>query len=89
MDDNISVTVIGGYLGAGKTTLVNHILRTADARVAVIVNDFGDINIDEDLIESKDGDTLSLANGCICCSLVDGFASALATIRDLIRHPRR
>mgnify|MGYP001130815623 CR=1 FL=1 len=44
---DIAVTVIGGYLGAGKTTLVNHILRTADERIAVLVNDFGDINIDE------------------------------------------
>lgn len=89
MNENISVTVIGGYLGAGKTTLVNHILRTADQRVAVLVNDFGDINIDEDLIESNDGDTLALANGCICCSLVDGFASALNTIRELDPRPER
>ena len=83
------VTVIGGYLGAGKTTLVNHILRTADATVAVLVNDFGDINIDEELIESEDGDTISLANGCICCSLVDGFAAALATISELDPIPQR
>ncbi|MCP4223301.1 MAG: GTP-binding protein [Actinomycetia bacterium] len=89
MDDNIMVTVIGGYLGAGKTTLVNHILRTADERIAVLVNDFGDINIDADLIESQDGETLSLANGCICCSLVDGFAAALATIEELERRPER
>ncbi len=80
---DIAVTVIGGYLGAGKTTLVNHILRTADERIAVLVNDFGDINIDEDLIASQDGDTISLANGCICCSLVDGFSAALATITAL------
>jgi len=89
MDSLIAVTVIGGYLGAGKTTLVNHILRTADSRIAVLVNDFGDINIDESLIESNDGDTLSLSNGCICCSLVDGFASALNTIRELEPRPDR
>ena len=89
MDSLIAVTVIGGYLGAGKTTLVNHILRTADSRVAVLVNDFGDINIDESLIESNDGDTLSLSNGCICCSLVDGFASALNTIKELEPRPDR
>lgn len=86
---DIAVTVIGGYLGAGKTTLVNHILRTADQRIAVLVNDFGDINIDEDLIASQDGDTISLANGCICCSLVDGFSSALATITGLDPLPER
>jgi len=85
----ISVSVIGGYLGAGKTTLVNHILRTADERIAVLVNDFGDINIDEELIASQDGDTISLANGCICCSLVDGFGAALATITALDPVPER
>ncbi len=84
-----AVTVIGGYLGAGKTTLVNHILRTADERIAVLVNDFGDINIDEDLIASQDGDTISLANGCICCSLVDGFAAALETVSALDPQPER
>ena len=86
---DIAVTVIGGYLGAGKTTLVNHILRTADQRIAVLVNDFGDINIDEDLIASQDGDTISLSNGCICCSLVDGFSSALETVRGIEPRPER
>ena len=55
----------------------------------MLVNDFGDINIDEDLIASQDGDTISLANGCICCSLIDGFSSALATIRALEPQPQR
>ena len=88
-NEDIAVTVIGGYLGAGKTTLVNHILRTASERIAVLVNDFGDVNIDADLIESEDGDTISLANGCICCSLVDGFAAALQTVRELDPAPTR
>ncbi len=85
----IAVTVIGGYLGSGKTTLVNHLLRTADERLAVLVNDFGSVNIDADLIESADGDTLRLANGCICCSLADGFAAALDTIAELDPRPDR
>lgn len=85
----ITVTVVGGYLGSGKTTLVNHVLRTADSRVAVLVNDFGDVNIDVDLITSHDGNTVELANGCICCSLVDGFASALDTIGSLSPRPER
>lgn len=87
--DTTAVTVIGGYLGAGKTTLVNHILATADQRIAVLVNDFGDINIDAALIESQDDDTIALANGCICCSLVDGFAAAMMTIADREPSPDR
>jgi len=83
------VTVVGGYLGAGKTTLLNHVLATADERVAVLVNDFGDINIDAALIAGSDGDAIELANGCICCSLVDGFASALRTVKALIPGPDR
>lgn len=65
----LPVTVIGGYLGAGKTTLVNHLLHAADGRrLAVLVNDFGAIPIDRDLIENADGDTLEISGGCVCCS---------------------
>ena len=74
-------TVIGGYLGAGKTTLLNNLLTQAGGlRVAVIVNDFGEVNIDASLIAGHDGDTISLANGCMCCSLSGGFAPAIAAI---------
>lgn len=86
---DLPVTVIGGYLGAGKTTLVNHILATADEPIAVLVNDFGEINIDVDLIESDDGRTISLANGCICCSLVDGLSAALDEVAALDPAPAR
>lgn len=55
----IPLTIIGGYLGAGKTTLLNHVLRHSEGRrLAIIVNDFGSINIDADLIASQDGDTI-------------------------------
>lgn len=65
----LPVTVIGGYLGAGKTTLVNHLLRAADGRrLAVLVNDFGATPIDRDLIETARGDTLEISGGCVCCS---------------------
>jgi G3E family GTPase len=78
---DLPFTVIGGYLGAGKTTLLNHLLtNTAGMRLAVLVNDFGAVNIDIDLIQSHDGETLSLANGCMCCSLVNGFAQAIGEI---------
>ena len=74
----IPLTIIGGYLGAGKTTLINHLLRHNDGlRLAVIVNDFGKINIDAELIESQDGDTINLANGCICCTLGADLAMTL------------
>ena len=88
-NDRVSVTVIGGYLGSGKTTLVNHLLREAEERIAVLVNDFGDINIDLDLIESVSDDTLELSNGCICCSMVDGFSQALDRIVALDPRPAR
>lgn len=86
---SIPVTVIGGYLGAGKTSLVNHVLRSATERIAVLVNDFGSINIDAALIESADDDTITLANGCICCSLSDGYVSALQSISQVDPPPDR
>ena len=81
------MTLITGYLGAGKTTLVNHLLRQADGcRLMVFVNDFGDISIDAELIESQDADTLRLANGCICCSIAGDLYNALSDVLD--RSPR-
>ncbi|HLB75609.1 MAG TPA: GTP-binding protein, partial [Candidatus Dormibacteraeota bacterium] len=66
----IPMVVVGGYLGAGKTTLLNRLLERADGlRVAVLVNDFGEINIDAALIRTRSSDVLQLENGCICCSI--------------------
>ncbi|KAB2919390.1 MAG: GTP-binding protein [Hyphomicrobiaceae bacterium] len=77
----IPVTVIGGFLGAGKTTLVNHVLQSnLPIRFAVLVNDFGEINIDADLIAQHDGDTINLANGCVCCSIGDSLISTLLNL---------
>ena len=70
--------VIGGYLGAGKTSLLNHLLSNAQGlRIAALVNDFGSVNIDVDLVRNRDGDTIELSNGCMCCSLSDGFSEAI------------
>ncbi len=78
----LPTTVIGGWLGSGKTTLVNHLLRTAnDRRIAVLVNDFGEVSIDADLIEGADGGVLSLAGGCMCCSWGDDLFGTLARVR--------
>jgi G3E family GTPase len=78
----IPVMVIGGFLGAGKTTLVNHLLATGTARTAVLVNDFGEINVDVALIESHDGDTMTLTNGCICCSIGTSFIDTMCRVLD-------
>jgi len=75
---SLPVTVIGGYLGAGKTTLVNHLLRHAGGRrLAVLVNEFGELAIDEDLIEAEDDGLISIAGGCICCSFGNDLIGAL------------
>ena len=66
------VTIVGGFLGSGKTSLLNHILtRTNGKRVAVLVNDFGAINVDAKLIVSVEGETVSMMNGCVCCTIRD------------------
>jgi G3E family GTPase len=76
----IPLTVIGGFLGAGKTTLVNRLLQSATRRWGVLVNDFGAINIDAALIDSRDGDTIALTNGCVCCGMGDDLGAGLARL---------
>ena len=74
----LPVTVIGGYLGAGKTTLVNHLLRNADGlRIAVLVNEFGTLPIDADLIEAQDDNVIAIAGGCVCCSYGNDLVMAM------------
>lgn len=83
-DAPIPATVLGGYLGAGKTTLVNRLLRAPGGRrIGVLVNDIGEVSIDAALIADVTDDLVTLANGCICCTLSDGFAAALDPLRAL------
>lgn len=75
------VTVIGGFLGAGKTTLLNALISGgAGRRLGVLVNDFGAINIDADLVVGVDGDMVSLGGGCICCSIREDLASSIVAM---------
>ncbi len=86
----IPLTILGGYLGAGKTTLINRLLAEPHGRkLTILVNDFGAINIDAELIDSHDGETMSLTNGCACCQLRDDMIeqlSQLAKQKDQIEH---
>jgi G3E family GTPase len=83
----VPITIVGGFLGAGKTSLLNHVLTNSSGRrVAVLVNDFGDINIDAKLIVSIEGETVSLANGCVCCTIREDLL--IEVLRVLAAEPR-
>ncbi len=86
--DRIPVTIITGFLGAGKTTLLNHLLQQYQGkRIAIIENEFGDLNIDKSLIESENDGVYELSNGCICCSLNSELLTVLSKLVDRPEPP--
>jgi cobalamin biosynthesis protein CobW len=87
------VTIVTGFLGAGKTTLIRHLLANAGGRrLALIINEFGDVGVDGDLVKScadaacPEGAIIELANGCICCTVADDFVPAITAL--LAREPK-
>jgi cobalamin biosynthesis protein CobW len=93
MTEKVPATVITGFLGAGKTTLVRHLLQNAGGRrIALIVNEFGDVGVDGEILKAcgndacTEDDIIELANGCICCTVADEF---IPTIEKLLASPRR
>ncbi|MEO1289919.1 MAG: GTP-binding protein, partial [Chloroflexota bacterium] len=81
LDNMIPMAILTGYLGAGKTTLLNRILHSDHGKkIAVLVNDFGAINIDAKIIVGVEGETITLSNGCICCTIRGDLLDAIAKL---------
>jgi cobalamin biosynthesis protein CobW len=89
----IPATVITGFLGAGKTTLIRHLITHSGRRIALIVNEFGDVGVDGDLLKSCSAascgadDIVELANGCICCTVADDFVPTMTALIERASPP--
>jgi cobalamin biosynthesis protein CobW len=87
--NRIPATVVTGFLGAGKTSLIRHLLENAGGRrIALVINEFGDLGIDRGIVEGcaipgcEDDDVVELANGCICCTVADDFLPTISALLD-------
>src|SRR5881397_354042 len=80
MELRTPITLITGPLGSGKTTLLRHILATRSAKIAIVMNEFGEIVIDSKVVEGKNVRITELGGGCVCCSLIGEFESAVNEI---------
>lgn len=92
--EKIPTTVITGFLGAGKTTLIRHLLQNAKGRrIALVINEFGDIGVDGEILKGcgdevcREEDVVELANGCICCTVADDFVPTMKKLLDRERPP--
>ena len=94
MPKRLPVTVVTGFLGAGKTTVLRHLLQSSGQRLAVVVNEFGEVGIDGDLLracgfcpeEELDGRLVELANGCLCCTVQDDFLPTMERLLQRADH---
>ena len=87
MTAKIPATIVTGFLGAGKTTLIRHLLETTrDRRLALVINEFGDVGVDGEILRACGVDTcpdeniVELANGCLCCTVADDFVPAIEAL---------
>ena len=94
MAQKIPATVVTGFLGAGKTTLIRHMLQNAEGkRIALIINEFGDLGVDGDILKGcgdetcTEDDVMELSNGCICCTVADDFIPTMEKLLDRENKP--
>jgi cobalamin biosynthesis protein CobW len=92
--NKIPATVVTGFLGAGKTTLIRHLLQNANGRrIALIINEFGDLGVDGEVLKGcgeetcREEDVVELANGCICCTVADDFIPTMTALLERDRKP--